>query len=71
MAQHPRGTPKKKGPKGIDKKQSERFKETARALDADESGGEFNRAVRSILKPSVPKKSASFRSRQSSETGDS
>jgi hypothetical protein len=45
------GTPKKKKakPKLTDKEQSERFKETARMLDADESGEKFKRAVDNIL----------------------
>jgi hypothetical protein len=46
------GTPKKKKakPKLTDKEQSERFKETARKLETDESGEEFEKAVSNILK---------------------
>lgn len=51
MAQHPKGKPKRKGPKGTDKKQSERFKETARKYGADENGLKFERAVTRILAP--------------------
>jgi hypothetical protein len=45
------GTPKKKPakPKLSDKEQSERFKETARKLGADESGKEFERAFGKVL----------------------
>jgi hypothetical protein len=45
------GTPKKKRakPKLTDKKQSERFIETARELGVDESGEIFNEAVAKIL----------------------
>ena len=39
-------------PKLSDKEQSERFKQTARELDVDESGVEFERATRKILSPS-------------------
>jgi hypothetical protein len=47
------GTPKKKKakPKLTDKEQSERFKQTARELGADESGAEFDRAFKKIAKP--------------------
>jgi hypothetical protein len=46
------GTPKKKKakPKLTDKEQSERFKETARNLGADESGKEFEQAFSKIVK---------------------
>jgi hypothetical protein len=46
-------TPKKKKakPKLTDKEQSERFKETARALGVDESGRGFERAFAKIVKP--------------------
>ena len=45
------GVPKKQKakPKLTDKEQSERFKETARELGADESGKDFERAVGRIL----------------------
>ena len=47
------GTPKKKKakPKLTDKKQSERFKEIARELGADESGEAFESAFMKIVKP--------------------
>lgn len=54
MAQRPKAKPKSKGPKSTDKKQSERFKETARILDADESGRAFDKAVGTLLKPKRP-----------------
>lgn len=46
------GTPKKKKakPKLTDKEQSERFKEIARELGVDESGKEFELAVRRIAR---------------------
>lgn len=45
------GPPKKKKPKPklSDKEQSERFMETARELGVDESGEEFERALRKII----------------------
>ena len=42
--------PKKKN----DKPQPERFKETARALEADESGNLFERVFRKIVPPKKP-----------------
>jgi len=47
------GTPKKKKakPKLSDKEQSERFKQTARELGADESGENFETNFRKIVKP--------------------
>jgi hypothetical protein len=47
------GTPKKPKakPKLTDKEQSERFKQAARELGVDESGEEFERAVRKIMEP--------------------
>lgn len=47
------GVPKKQKakPKLDDKEQSERFKQTARELGADESGEEFDRALDRIIKP--------------------
>lgn len=44
--------PKKKA---TDEKQFERFIETARTLDADEGGKEFERAFAKIIKPVKPK----------------
>ena len=40
--------PKKEDP---DKEQSERFKETARKLEADKSGNLFERALRAVIPP--------------------
>lgn len=47
------GAPKKKKakPKLTDKEQSERFRQTARELDADESGEEFDRLFKKIVIP--------------------
>jgi hypothetical protein len=39
----------KKGKKLSQKEQSERFKETARKLDADESGKPFEKAIKGLL----------------------
>lgn len=50
---------KPKAKKKPDKPQSERFKETARALEADESGNLFERMFKKI----VPPKKAAHRSR--------
>lgn len=49
MAQRPTEKPKPKGPKNTDKKQSERFKETARTIGVDETGKEFERALKKLL----------------------
>jgi hypothetical protein len=45
------GAPKKAKPKPqlSDKEQSERFKETARELGVDETGEEFDKALRRII----------------------
>jgi len=48
------GEKQKRRPKIKDKKQSERFKETARQLGADESSDAFERAL-SKLAPPKPK----------------
>ena len=42
---------KKAKPKLTDKEQSERFIETARKLRVDESGKEFERTVKAVIKP--------------------
>jgi hypothetical protein len=42
----------KKAKKLSQKEQSERFKEAARNLDADETGEAFERTLRTIIKPS-------------------
>lgn len=46
------GTPKKKKakPKLSDKEQSERFKQAAREIGADESGKEFERSFEKIIR---------------------
>lgn len=46
-----RKPPGKKAAKLSQKEQSERFKETARQLDVDESGEAFERAVRGVIRP--------------------
>jgi hypothetical protein len=59
MAQRPKAKPKSKGRKSTagttDKAQSARFIETARMLGVDETGKEFDRAVRSIVPPKSKK----------------
>jgi hypothetical protein len=42
-------------PKKRDIAQSQRFKEAARAIGADESGQAFDRAFRKIVPPKIPK----------------
>jgi hypothetical protein len=42
---------KKAKPKLTDKEQSERFKQTARELDVDESGESFERVAEKIIRP--------------------
>lgn len=49
MAQRPKAKPKRKGQKGTDKKQSERFKEAARKTASNESGQPFERVLTAIL----------------------
>lgn len=51
MGQRPKAKPKSKGPRNTDKKQSERFIEAARAHGVDESGKEFDLALKKILRP--------------------
>ena len=46
-----RGEKQKRKPKFTDKKQSERFKETARKVGADESSDAFDRAITQIMRP--------------------
>ena len=46
------GKPKKTGKaKTTDKEQSERFKETARELEADETGEQFEKALKKLMTP--------------------
>jgi hypothetical protein len=53
----PKRKPKPKPEKDASEKpQSERFKETARKLEADQSGVSFKRALGEILPPKRPKK---------------
>lgn len=49
------GMPKKKPMPKDEKPQSERFKEVARNIGADESGEKFERAVKKIVPPVKPK----------------
>jgi hypothetical protein len=49
MAQRPKAKPKPKGPKNTDKKQFERFKETARKMESDESGEAFDRVFNLVV----------------------
>jgi hypothetical protein len=46
----PAGGKQKRTPRIKDKKQSERFKEAARELGADEDGGALDRVVRQMAK---------------------
>ncbi|ODA66874.1 hypothetical protein A7A08_02171 [Methyloligella halotolerans] len=46
----PKPKPKKQDEKP-DKPQSERFKETAREVEADQSGALFNKALERVLRP--------------------
>jgi len=50
------GAPKKKKakPKLSDKEQSERFIQTARKLRVDESGENFEKTFRAVVKPNRP-----------------
>jgi hypothetical protein len=52
------GEKQKRKPKITDKRQSERFRETARKLGADESEEAFDRAFRKIVPPKVAKRPA-------------
>ena len=47
------GEKQKRTPKTIDKRQSERFVETARKLGADESGKSFERAFEKLVPPKI------------------
>lgn len=49
MVRRPKAKPKRKSPKNTDKKQSERFIETARIVGVDESGKEFEKALEKIM----------------------
>lgn len=51
MEEKPRPKPTPKPKNKPDKEQSERFIETARALESDESGGAFERAANAVIKP--------------------
>jgi hypothetical protein len=52
----PAGGKQKRTPKIKDKKQSERFKEAARELGADESDDAFERIVEEMAKPKQTEK---------------
>ena len=59
MAPRKKAKPKRKSPsatKGSDEKQSARFIETARKLEADESGKKFTSALDRLFQKSAPKK---------------
>ena len=47
-------------PKQSDKKQSERFIETAREVEADESGGRFKSVIKKILQTKFMTKDKTF-----------
>ena len=49
------GEKQKRRPKIKDKKQSERFKEAARQLGADEPGGAFDRSLREMARAKLVK----------------
>lgn len=51
MAEKQKRNPKNPTKKMTQAEQSERFKETARKLGADESGETFERAIKGLLKP--------------------
>lgn len=51
----PRGEKQKRRPKFKDKKQSERFKEAARAAGADESSDAFDRIVGQLARKPATK----------------
>jgi hypothetical protein len=51
MAQRPKAKPKSKDKKNTDTEQSERFTETARRLEVDESGKAFERAFTKLVPP--------------------
>jgi hypothetical protein len=53
MTEKPKPEPKRQNPKPDDPEQSKRFIETARQIEADESGDAFRRAFEKI----VPQKS--------------
>jgi hypothetical protein len=49
MAQRPKAKSKSKGQKSTDKKQSERFIETARKLAIEDTGGKFERTFSKLV----------------------
>jgi hypothetical protein len=57
MMEKPKGEPKRQNPKPDDPEQSKRFIETARQMEADESGEAFRRAFEKI----VPSKSSAIK----------
>lgn len=56
--QRPKGKPKSKGRSATDKEQSARFIETARNIGVDETGKEFEQALKKIVprRPFSPKR---------------
>ena len=52
MDKKPKASRDKKEDRGESKAQAERFIETARAIGVDETGKEFDRALRKIARPS-------------------
>ena len=50
------GEKQKRTPKFADKKQSERFKETARGIGAEESSDAFDRVLGKLAPPKLPQK---------------
>jgi hypothetical protein len=50
------GEKQKRKPKIKDKRQSERFKEAARQVGAEESSGAFDGVLRALASPKVEKK---------------
>jgi len=49
MGQPPKAKPKRKSPKGTDKRQSARFIEAARKLGIEETGEKFEQVFRKIV----------------------
>jgi hypothetical protein len=51
MTEKPKAAPKRPAPKPDDPEQSKRFIETARQIEADETGETFRRAFERIVPP--------------------
>jgi len=54
MAQRPKEKPKRKSQKNTDKEQSERFKDAARTVEADETGRKFDKAMEVLIPAKRP-----------------